>query len=216
MAGYALDLLHSATSAVYIPTPDFQFLNPIAAVGADAEEIKNDPLALGEGILGFIGRSKVGEIINDVLHDPRAITIHGTEVETPNEHLMAVPILLQDKLSGVMAVWRVGQGTDFTQTEFDFLANLAQQAAIAIENARLFQNVTESQGQLSEALRIARIGYFEIDTEDSTQSRLPTSLFSLLSTSADEKAGGYQLSLQATIDKFIVEEDSQIARQDVG
>ncbi len=211
MAGYAMELLHSITSAVYIPTPDFLFLNPIAVLGEEAEEIKSDPLAMGDGILGFIAHSKVGEIINDVYHDSRAITIQGTEAETPDEHLMAVPILLQDRLSGVMAVWRVGPGTDFTQTEFDFLTNLAQQAAIAIENARLFQNVTESQGQLSEALRIARIGYFEFDRKARTVT-MTDELFGLINTTA-EKEGGYVLPLDQTMEKFIVAEDIPISRK---
>ena len=124
---------------------------------------------------------------------------------------MAVPILLQDKLSGVMAVWRVGQGIEYTQTEFDFLTNLAQQAAIAIENARLFQNVTESQGQLSEALRIARIGYFEFDRNAQTVT-LTDELFGLLNTTA-KKEGGYVLPLDQTMEKFIVAEDIPISRQ---
>ena len=54
IAGYAMDLLHSVTSAVYIPTPDLQFLNPIAVVGKEAEEIRNNPLTIDEGIIGVI------------------------------------------------------------------------------------------------------------------------------------------------------------------
>ena len=110
-----------------------------------------------------------------------------------------------------MAVWRVGQGSEYIQTEFDFLTNLAQQAAIAIENARLFQNVTESQGQLSEALRIARIGYFEFDRNAQTVT-MTDELFGLLNTTA-AKEGGYVLPLDQTMEKFIVAEDIPTSRQ---
>jgi PAS domain S-box-containing protein len=211
ISSYAMDLLHSVTSAVYIPTADFQQLNPIAVVGDEAEAIKSDPLTIGKGILGSIAQTKLGEIVNNVYYDRRAVTVAGTEPNVPDEHLMAVPILLQDQLSGIMAVWRVGAGTDYTQTEFEFLTNLAQQAAIAIENARLFQNVTDSQGQLSEALRIARIGYFEIEWKSQTIT-LTDELLSLLNTSS-EKEGGYQLPLDETMEKFIVAEDIPIFRQ---
>jgi len=211
IAGYAMSLLNSVTSAVYIPTPDFKQLNPIAVVGEEAEEIKRDPLVIGKGILGSIAQSKLGEIVNDVFHDTRAVTVSGTESNLPDEHLMGVPILLQDRLSGVMAVWRMGATNEFNQTEFDFLTNLAQQASIAIENARLFHNVTESQEQLSEALRIARIGYFEFDREARTITATDE-LFALLNTTA-EKEGGYQLPLDEMINKFIVAEDLPISRQ---
>jgi len=211
MAVYAMDLLNSVTSAVYIPSEDFQFLNPIAVVGEEAEAIKNDPLTIGTGILGSVAQSKLGEIVNDVYHDTRAVTVSGTDPNLPDEHLMAAPIMLQNQLRGVMAVWRVGAGTEFTQTEFDFLANLAQQAAIAIENARLFQNVTQSQGQLSEALRIARIGYFEFDRKARTIT-VTDELLALLNTTA-EREGGYTLPLDQTVQKFIVAEDHAVSRQ---
>ena len=152
---YAIILLNSVTSAVYLPDPEFKTLIPFAVMGEDAEEIKNDHLIVGTGILGNIAKSGAGEIVNNVYQDKRAITIKGTTENVPFEHLMAVPIKLQEQVTGLMAIWRVGEDTDFIDTEFDFFSNLSQQAAIAIENARLFQDVTNSQKQLSEALRIA-------------------------------------------------------------
>ncbi len=94
-----------------------------------------------------------------------AVTIAGTQVKG-FEHLMGTPVLIGEKVTGLMAIWRTGEGLEFIQSELDYLKSLAQQAAIAIENARLFKNVTDSQIQLSEALRIARIGYFEIALHD--------------------------------------------------
>jgi signal transduction histidine kinase/DNA-binding response OmpR family regulator/PAS domain-containing protein len=213
IAEYAIILLNSVTSAVYIPDPEFKILTPFAVVGEDAEEIKNDHLLVGQGVLGNIAKSKVGEIVNDVYRDERAITIKGTIENVPDEHLMAVPVLLQDRVTGLMAIWRVGKGTEFNDTEFNFLSSLAQQASIAIENARLFQNVNDSQGQLSEALRIARIGYFEIDWVTQTIT-LTDELFSLLNTSA-EKENGLQFPLDKILQKFVIAEDIPIATKAV-
>jgi len=209
IAEYAIILLDSITSAVYLPDPEFKTLIPFAVIGHEAEEILNDTLEVGNGVLGNIAQTQVGEIVNDVYHDPRAITIQGTVEEAPNEHLMAVPVKLQDRVTGLMAIWRVGKGTEFNETEFDFLKNLAQQAAIAIENARLFQDVSNSQNQLSEALRIARIGYFEIDWTANSIT-FTDELFDLLNTTA-EKEGGYTLPIQESLQKFVLSEDIQIA-----
>ena len=213
IAEYAIILLDSITSAVYLPDPEFKILIPFAVMGDEAEEIRNDPLDIGKGILGNIFLSKAGEIINNVYQDERAITIKGTTTNVAYEHLMAVPIMLQDRVTGLMAIWRVGKGTEYNDTEFNFLANLAQQAAIAIENARLFQDVTNSQIQLSDALRIARIGYFEIDLSANAIT-FTDELFSLLNTTA-EKEGGYTLPLQQSLNKFVVPDDIPVATKAV-
>jgi PAS domain S-box-containing protein len=137
IAAYAKDLLKADASAVYLADPNITQLRAIAAIGDDAEAIKNDPLQLGAGILGNIALQKAGEIVNDTKSDPRAITIKGTE-PIPSEHIMGVPVLLRDQLTGLLVVWRNGAGEEYKPTELNFLSSLAQQAAIAIENARLF------------------------------------------------------------------------------
>lgn len=140
----AMDLLNGITAAIYIPEQDTHRLQAIAATGVEAEEIKADPIEIGKGIIGKIALNKVGEIVNDVSHDPRAITIQGTEPVTDHEHLMAAPIMSQDTLRGILAVWRVGEGTEFNTNDFNFLSSLAQQAAVALENARLFQETQQA------------------------------------------------------------------------
>jgi PAS domain S-box-containing protein len=146
IASYAMNLLHAETSAVYLTNSTTSKLHAIAVLGMDAEEIKADPLAIGDGILGNIALQNIGEIVNDTANDPRTRIVKGTE-QNPLEHIMGVPILLKDKNSGLLAVWRSGAGTDFTRRELDFLTSLARQAAVAIENARLY---AEAQRRLRE------------------------------------------------------------------
>jgi PAS domain S-box-containing protein len=150
IAAYAKDLLHAETSAVYLHEPSTDELRGISAFGMDADEIKNDPIILGTGILGNIAVSLVGEIVNDTLTDPRAITVKGTEAN-PFEHIMGVPVVLKDQLTGLLAVWRIGEDRDFKMAELKFLTSLAQQAAIAIENARLFEEESR-RARIIEAL----------------------------------------------------------------
>jgi PAS domain S-box-containing protein len=154
IAMHARNLLHSVTSAVYLAEQSSPVMNAIAAIGPDAEEIKQDPLQIGEGILGNIAQQKEGEIVNDSINDPRGITIKGTE-NIATEHLMGVPILSRGRLSGLIAVWREGEGNEFTTEDLDFLTSLAQQVAIAIENARLFEDTRLRLTELEILQRIA-------------------------------------------------------------
>ena len=151
IASYARDLLNAETTAVYLVDENTNSLNAIASLGADAEAIKNDPLTLGTSILGNIALQKEGEIVNDTAKDPRTITVKGTE-QLPHEHIMGVPILFNDVLVGLLAVWRTGAGEEFVQAELDFTSRLAQQAAFALENARLYEKELERREQ-AEILR---------------------------------------------------------------
>ena len=64
---------------------------------------------------------------------------------SPDEHLLAVPLLANDELVGLMAVWRTGKGPEFTEFELEFLNGLSRQAVIAMQNAQLFTEAQTSQ-----------------------------------------------------------------------
>ena len=166
IVAYAKELLQAETSAVYLPEADSNMLRGVAVVGKDAKEIKNSPRAIGEGILGAIAKQKVGEIVNDAENDPRARIIAGTQ-ESVHEHLMGVPVLSKERLSGLMAVWRTGVGLEFTDSELDFLTSLAQQAAVAIENARLFAETQRLAEELEQRVveRTAELELEKANTE---------------------------------------------------
>ncbi len=174
IASYAMDLLHSETSAVYLA--EGTTLRAITAFGLDAEFIKNDALIIGKGILGNIALLNVGEIVNDTVNDPRTIIVKGTEMN-PLEHIMGVPILMKDKHTGLLAVWRSGIGTEFLSRELDFLTSLARQAAVAIENARLYD---ETQRRVKELEIINRV---------STSLRVAQSVNEMLSILLNEAMG---------------------------
>jgi len=138
IAKHAKDLLDGDLSALFLPEQGEHIFRAIAAVGDEAEELLNDTITLGEGVLGNVALSKKAEIINDVNSDPRALYVTGTTAIS-DEHLMSIPLLANDELKGLMAVWRHGKDNEFTESELEFLNNLARQAVIAIQNTQLFE-----------------------------------------------------------------------------
>lgn len=146
----AMELLNGELSALFIPESNGLIFRAIAAVGENADQLRNDTIELGTGILGAIATNKVGEIVNDANNDPRALTIAGTE-NAPNEHMLAVPMLANNELKGLMAVWRTGAGQDFTDAELEFLNNLSRQAVIAVQNSQLFAEAQEARAAAENA-----------------------------------------------------------------
>jgi GAF domain-containing protein len=168
IASYAMNLLQAETSAVYLADASTSTLRAIAALGVDSVALKNDPLPIGSGILGNIALQNMGEMVNDTANDPRAVIVKGTE-NNPLEHIMGVPILMKDKHTGLLAVWRSGTNTEFAARELDFLTSLARQAAVAIENARLYD---ETQRRLNELEIINRVST-SLRTTQSLEEMLP-------------------------------------------
>jgi GAF domain-containing protein/CheY-like chemotaxis protein len=146
ITNYARELLDSEASAIYIPDATGSTFHAIAATGTIADEIKADVIIAGEGIIGSLAKRGAAEFINDAGNDPRAMQIPGTPT-TVEDRLMVAPLLTGQTVSGMMAIWRTG-GAPFTHVDLTFLKELSLQAAIAIQNANLFDEIEQRAGEL--------------------------------------------------------------------
>ena len=145
-------LLAAGSSAVYLAQPDGSTFRALVALGDVAAEILADTITAGEGIIGDVVARQTAEVVNVVLADPRTVTIPGTDLNG-EERLMAAPLVAHGAVTGVMAVWRAGSGDRFSQSDLDLLVGLSQQAAIAIENARLFREAQTARDAAEDADR---------------------------------------------------------------
>jgi GAF domain-containing protein/CheY-like chemotaxis protein/HPt (histidine-containing phosphotransfer) domain-containing protein/tetratricopeptide (TPR) repeat protein len=150
----ARELLAADTSAVFLLEPDGETLTPIAVDGAEADAIRQNRSRLGQGLIGQVTQTGQAEIVHDAVNDPRAVQIPGTQ-SAADEQLMLAPLLAGERIMGAMVVWRETQKARFGQADLDFLVGLSRQAAIAIQNARLFE---EAQRRASETAALNAIG----------------------------------------------------------
>jgi GAF domain-containing protein/CheY-like chemotaxis protein len=144
IAERARDLLDGDTSAVYLPDEDRETFRAVVAIGENAAELRADPIVRGSGIIGDIVNSGAPEVINHPWGDPRVKAVAGTRTDTP-DRMMVAPLLARETVIGVMAVWRTHGAAAYTQRDLGFLVGLSRQAAIAIENARLFAEAQEAR-----------------------------------------------------------------------
>ncbi len=95
--------------------------------------VLDKPLILGEGIVGVIIQSGRGEIINDVLCDPRF-----TDSQTCIRSLICVPLKTKRQVIGAIAI-SSKTPTTYSTEDLKLLTMLALQTAVAIEKALLYQ-----------------------------------------------------------------------------
>jgi sigma-B regulation protein RsbU (phosphoserine phosphatase) len=105
---------------------------------------------MGRGLVGHAAQSKEAILVPDVSKDPRYI--EGNP-ETRSE--LAVPLIYKDKVIGVLDLEHTRRGF-FTDDHRRTMMTLAAQVAIAIENARLYEEIARQERRLERDLALAR------------------------------------------------------------
>jgi serine phosphatase RsbU (regulator of sigma subunit) len=120
--------------------------NGAAAVSIDAE----DPL-----ITAMAERKKEATIY-DIVEDPAFEDVRGSCMGLFDQldATLMVPLIFEDKLTGILALGRKKSGKFYRPEDINLLNTLANQGAIAIENARMIMEVIEKE-RMEEELSIA-------------------------------------------------------------
>ena len=161
-------------------------------------------LPMGEGISAHMIRTRESILIGD--GSDKWMAERGLKTAgAPARSFLGVPLVLGDQVLGAIAIQDYRVPHLYDEHDLRLLTSFASQAAIAIENARLFQEVTASQEQLSEALRIGRMGYFEYDVARGILT-LTDEMLALVESST-EIEGGNQFPFRDILRKYVVRED---------
>jgi sigma-B regulation protein RsbU (phosphoserine phosphatase) len=111
--------------------------------------LKHD-IPLGVGVVGYAAQQKEAVLVPDVKKDPRYIALNP---ETRSE--LAVPLIYKDRSIGVLDLEHTKRGF-FTEDHRRTLTTLAAQIAIALENARLYEEIARQEKRLERDLALAR------------------------------------------------------------
>jgi PAS domain S-box-containing protein len=138
--------LGSRSSVVFLWDDEQRLLIPKVWHGLPAW-VQQIRLGLGEGIAGTVAQRREGMIVNDFRTSPYTQPTYAQPLNC--SAIIAQPLLYRDRLLGVITVNNQNMGRLFTEQDLELLALFASHAAIAIENARLFQENQRKLGELS-------------------------------------------------------------------
>ena len=150
----AAQVVNAETASLLLVDPRTDELYFHVALGLDPA-LAAIRLKMGEGIAGATARSAEPVIINDVREDPRWASRMDTRSGFVTRSILAAPMLLKGRCIGVVEAINRVDG-DFTATDLRVFEAFASQAAVAIENARLFSSLKERNQTLGTLLNEIR------------------------------------------------------------
>jgi phosphoserine phosphatase RsbU/P len=113
--------------------------------GAESKHVR-----LGEGLVGWAALHKEPVLVSDVSQDPRYINM----VDDARSE-MVIPMLIKDRCIGVFDL-ESPELNAFNKEHKELLTLLASQAAVAIDNARLYEEVRRNEERIEKELRFAQ------------------------------------------------------------
>ncbi|RLC81977.1 MAG: hypothetical protein DRI61_03125 [Chloroflexi bacterium] len=153
----AMELTGAEAGVINRLTPDGKGLLVVAYKGYPEEVIepyKTTPWDTGKGVIGKVVKTGKPVLASDVRKEPAYVEVIG---ETRSE--MAIPLKVQDRVIGVLNLESTRLG-GFTEEHLRLVEKLAEHAAIALENARLYeeqrQRTFEAQTLLAHAEAVAQ------------------------------------------------------------
>jgi signal transduction histidine kinase len=116
--------------------------------GGGGENLKGVRMARDKGIAGWVTTHRKPLIVDDVHQDNRYYQSIADTVDFKLTSLLCVPMISHNRLIGVLQVMHSLPDRYFTNLDQQLLTTFANQAAVAIENARLYESLKEERDRL--------------------------------------------------------------------
>lgn len=147
-------LLDCETSSLLLVDEEKEELYFEVALGKKGEKVKEIRLKMGEGIAGWVAKARESLIIHNVAKDSRHFSKADSKSNFITRNMIVVPVNSKGRLMGVLeAINKLG-GKPFYKQDQKILEMLANQVGIAMENARLYEIVSETFLESAEANKL--------------------------------------------------------------
>ena len=146
-----LEMINKSTGGILLLDEEKGMLCYRVHDGLSGTFVREQCLRPGEGISGIVAESGRSILINDISTDPRATPLDMISSESIRS-FTSVPLRTKGKVFGVLNIGSSEIG-ELTSEDMPLLESIAAQIAIAVENARLHQEIQKKEVMRGELLR---------------------------------------------------------------
>jgi GAF domain-containing protein len=152
-------IFHAKAASIFLLDEESDELVFEAVAGEGSESLIGRRFPSSNGIAGFVLVSRQPLVVENVLEDPRFSRETAESTGFVPKGLMAVPLLHEERVLGVLEVLDRPSDARFTLAEMELLGLFANQAAIALDllqRARRAQDTLADRGDLAVLARMAQ------------------------------------------------------------
>ena len=113
------------------------------ALGERSSDLNDTRIKLGEGVAGWVAQTGEPAIVNDVRRDRRFQAKFDELTRFQTRSILCAPLISRGRTIGVVEIMNRAAGSRFTKKDMNLLLTLVEPAAIALENAFLFQKTEQ-------------------------------------------------------------------------
>ncbi len=134
------------------------------------QRVREHPLRMGEGMVGWAAQERRAAMIDDVAKDPRPQPVQG--IALTSKAAIVIPLVAEDRLLGVIRAVKMGVGS-YNNDQFRFAQTLGSQVALLLAAAKAHNEQSrrivelsalhEVSRRLSDASRLAEVLSYVID-----------------------------------------------------
>lgn len=125
------------------PIPDTQRMQMGSRAKFIEQVLRSESFPVGEGVVGRVAATGRGELVVNAPGDPRIVKHDDPALVVRS--VIAAPIMVREKLIGVLCVCNAADGLPFTETDYSLVEALAEQAGLAVHNADFVALEVEKQ-----------------------------------------------------------------------
>lgn len=125
-----------------------RFYVPTGKAGGVLSEMR---IPINQGVAGWVANNRQSIIVNDAAKDQRFSGHVDAKTGFHTKNILCVPLLSQGRLVGVLEVLNKEVKGGFTPDDQAWLETMASQAAVALENAHLYQDLRKEQERMIRA-----------------------------------------------------------------
>jgi signal transduction histidine kinase/ActR/RegA family two-component response regulator len=161
----ASEVIETEQAAILLLDEETQELRFAAATGLNRATVKSIPVPMEGSIAGWIFNHNKPQIVQDTQQDKRHFNKVDQKAQFRTKSILGVPLQVHDAAIGVLEVVNKCDNRGFDDHDIEMLETLAAHAAVAIENARLYQQLQnqmaalqDAQARLVQSEKLAAIG----------------------------------------------------------
>ena len=153
---WAEEFMDAEASSVYELNKEKNEIFIRLARGERRDPVRGIRLKVGEGIAGWVVKTGRPVVSQDVRKDKRFSDKYDKKTGFKTISMICVPLIAKDEPIGALQVINKKSKKPFNQADFRLLTGMAQQIAVAMENAKLYQRLEEDFALTTQELKITQ------------------------------------------------------------